>query len=213
MIKEIEFKIFTENIGFKFSENILVYTLLFSGLGIAFLSNQYLSNITMENIGKGVGVFGCMLSIYFKITQGWKQKPLHGHLHKKLIFRTDYIIMDDLEFPLDDIKKIEFFINDYFYKRESQAPGDFEPGRSNGVFNICELTLCNNQKIRVSFQLMYEEEFMKMRDLLIHYYSENKIHFLKLIEYLEIEEYEEIQDFKRTLSTTLHTATTENSNI
>ena len=41
-----------------------------------------------------------------------------------------------------------------------------------------------------------------MRELLLEYYSYNKIHFLKLIEYLGICKYEEIQEFKITLPPT-----------
>ncbi len=203
MTKEIEFKIFTKNKGFKLSVNIVVYSLLFIGIGIAYLAREYLGNSTIENLGQGVGILACMLMIYFKITQASKRKSLNGNLNKKLRFRTREILIDDIKIELNEIKKIEFYINDYFDKWESQAPGDFAPGRTNGTSNICELTLINGHKTKVNFQLMYENEFLKMRELLLQYYSENKIHFLKLIEYLGIEKYEEIQEFKKTLPPTL----------
>lgn len=206
MTKEIEFKIFAKNKGFNLSVNIVVYSLLFIGIGIAYLAGKFLDNSTLESVGQGVGILGCILMIYFKITQVSKRKSLNGNLNKKLRFRTREILIDDIKIELNEIKKIEFFINDYFDKWDSQAPGDFNPARTNGTANICELTLINGQKTKVNFQLMYANEFLKMRELLLQYYSENKIHFLKLIEYLGIEKYEEIQEFKKTLQPTSVTA-------
>lgn len=203
MTKEIKFKIFTKNKGFILSVNIVVYSLMFSGLGIAYLSNTYLDDSAFENMGKGVGILACILMIYFKITQESKQKSLNGNLNKRLIFSTREVLIDDIKIKLNEIKKIEFFLGDYFYKWESQAPGDLNPARTNGTSNICELTLIDGQKIKMNFQLMYEKGFLKMTELLLQYYSENKIHFLKLIEYLGIEKYEEIQEFKKTLPPTL----------
>ncbi len=39
MIKEIEFKIFKKNNGFKLSVNIVIYSLLFIGIAFAYLAN------------------------------------------------------------------------------------------------------------------------------------------------------------------------------
>tara|TARA_R110002050_G_scaffold192212_1_gene327170 strand:- start:27 stop:473 length:447 start_codon:yes stop_codon:yes gene_type:complete len=137
--------------------------------------------------------------IYFKIIQTSKLKPLNGNLHKKLRFRTHEVLINDIIIELQEIKKFEFVLGDYFDRLQSQALGDFNPGRTNGTSNVCELTLFNGQKTKVNFHLFYEKEFLKMRELLLHYYSLNKIHFLKLIEYLGIEKYEEIQEFKKEL--------------
>src|SRR5690606_21451431 len=121
------------------------------GIGIAYLAREYLDNSTIENLGQGVGILACMLMIYFKITQASKRKSLNGNLNKKLRFRTREILIDDIKIELNEIKKIEFYINDYFDKWESQAPGDFAPGRTNGTSNICELTLINGHKTKVNF--------------------------------------------------------------
>lgn len=203
MTKEIKFKIFTKNEGFKISENIVVYSLIFSGIGIAYIAGKHLDNSAIESIGQGIGILGCILMIYFKITQVSKRKSLNGNLNRTLRFRNNEILIDDIKIELNEIKKIEFFLNDYFDKWESQAPGDLNPGRTNGTSNICELTLINGKIIKINFQLMYENEFLKMKELLLRYYSENKIHFLKLIEYLGIEKYDEIQEFKKTLPSTI----------
>jgi hypothetical protein len=82
-----------------------------------------------------------------------------------------------------------------------KSRGDLNPGRSNGISNACELTLINGQKICVYFQLIYIDDFLIMKNLLIKYYLESKIPFLKLIYYLRIEKYKDIQEFKKTLPT------------
>ena len=63
MTKEIEFKIFTKNKGFNITANIIVYSLLFSGIGIAYLAKRYLDNSTIESLGQGVGILACLLMI------------------------------------------------------------------------------------------------------------------------------------------------------
>ena len=139
--------------------------------------------------------------IYFKITQSTTRESLNGDLSKRIIFTNTEINIDDKKISLVEIKKIEFFVSDYFDRWEYKFNGSLNPERTNGTSNICILYLINGEIINTKFQLMYKEEFLKMRDILIVYYSENKIHFLKLIEYLGIDKYEEIQEFKKTLPT------------
>lgn len=198
-MKEIEFKIFTKNKGFRITVNIVVYSLLLASIGIAYLGDTYFDEIVIKDIGLAGGILACILVVYFKITQSFKRKPLNGSLNRSLKFRANEILIDNKKYELNEIRKIEFSVEDYFDKWESHAPGDLSPAKTNGTSNICEIILANGQKSSVNFQLNYRNEFLKMRELLIKYYAENKIHFLKLIEYLRIEEYEEIQAFKKTL--------------
>lgn len=206
MINKIQFKIYTKDKRFHLSENKVVYSLLLGFIGMAYLANLFLSGSVIEDVGRVGGVFTCVIMLYFTITNATKRKPLNGKLNKKLVFKKDEIWIDDDKYELNEIKKIRFNVEDYFNRIEGRIRGDLSPGRSNGTANICELTLMNGQKIEVNFQLMYETEFLKMRELLIKYYTENKIHFLKLIEYLGIEKYEEIQEFKKTLPSISDTA-------
>lgn len=200
MTNEIQFKIYTKDKRFHLSENKVVYSLLFGFIGMAYLANLFFSDSVIENIGRVGGVFTCVIMLYFTIANATKIEPLNGNLNKKLVFKKDQIWIDDDKYELNEIKKISFNVEDYFNRIKGRIKGDLSPGRSNGTANICELTLIDGRKVEVNFQLKYETEFLEMRELLIKYYAENKIHFLKLIEYLGIEKYEEIQEFKKTLS-------------
>jgi len=198
-MNEIEFKIFKPGPEPKLTRNKVVYTLYITSIVIVFLANKYLEDGVLLKIG----VFGVMLSniliIYFKITQHAKSEPLNGIISGKLIFRSKEISIENCVYSLDDIKKIEFTILDYLDKWELPARGDLAPARKNGTSNTCEITLINGQKIKVNFQLILKDEFKRMRELLILYYSENKLHFLRLIDHLGIDKYEDIQEFKKTL--------------
>lgn len=202
MTNQIEFKIFTKKNGFRLTNNIVVYSLLFGSLGVAWLADKYLGESTIEDIGQVVGVLTCILMVYFKITQSFKRESLNGDLTKSIIFKPTQIIVEEHTYCLDEIKKIEFYVGDYFDKWEYKVKGDLNPARTNGTSNVCDLHLTNGKIIGTRFQLMYKGEFLKMRELLLEYYSSNKIHFLKLIEYLGIDKYEEIQEFKKTLPPT-----------
>lgn len=201
-MNDIEFKIFTRNKGRQISVNIVVYTLLISSLGILFFEVKYFDNSAVEKVGLwGLSIAG-LIMVYFKIAQSFTRKSLNGNLNRSLNFREKEILIDSEKYDLNDIQKIEFSICDYFDKWEYPGRGNFNPARTNGTDNSCEITLISGQKIKVNFQLTQKDEFKKMRELLIKYYSDNKIHFLRLIEYLGIDKYEEIQDFKKTLPPT-----------
>jgi hypothetical protein len=202
MTDQIEFKLFTKKHGFQLTINIVVYTLFIGSIGIAYLADKLFDESTLETIGQTGGIFCCILIIYFKIAQSFTRESLQGDLKKSIILKPSEIIIDDQIFSLEEIKKIEFYVGDYFNRLEYKAQGDLNPGRTNGTSNICELHLTNGKMIDTRFQLMYKDEFLKTRRLLLEYYSKNKIHFLKLIEYLGIENYEEIQEFKKTLPPT-----------
>jgi hypothetical protein len=202
MTNQIEFKIFTEKKGFQITINIVVYSLLFCSIGIAYLADKFFGESTIESFGQAGGILGCLLMIYFKFAQSFTRESLNGDLSKRIIFKSSEISIADQKYALDEIKKLEFFVGDYFDRWEYRGRGDFNPGRTNGTFNVCKLHLKTGEIIGTRFQLMRKGEFAKMRELLLEYYSQDKIHFLKLIEYLGIEKYEEIQEFKKTLPLT-----------
>lgn len=200
-MNEVAFNIFTKNKGVQMSANKVIYSLWVLSFGIAYFAHRFLGGGIVETIGKYIMVFAGVLAIYFLITQSFTRKPLNGTLNKKLIFKENEIQIDCEPYKIENIKKIEFCVDDYFNKWERPGRGDFNPSRTNGVNNFCELTQYGGQKIKVHFQMLYKDEFFKMKELLIHYYSKDKIHFLKLIDYLGINEYEDIQEFKKTLLT------------
>ncbi|WP_276168316.1 hypothetical protein [Zobellia alginiliquefaciens] len=125
MTNQIEFKIFTKNNGFQLTVNVIVYSLLFGSIGIAYFAYKYLDESAIERIGQAGGILGCMLMIYFKMTQSFTRKSLNGNLNKRLVFKTSEIIVDETKIELINIKKIEFVVEDYFDKWEYQSRGDF----------------------------------------------------------------------------------------
>jgi len=143
---------------------------------------------------------GFILAIYFKIARFLTRKSLHGEIGGFLAFGEKGVTVNGKLYSIDEIRRIEFFVHDYFDKLDFPSRGDFNPGRSNGVGNFCEVTLVDGSSLRIYFQLHDKEEFLNMRDILIHYHFNKKISFLRLIEYLGIDKYEEIQDFKRILN-------------
>ena len=113
MTNQIEFKIFTERKGFRLTNNILVYSLLCSSLGVTWLADKYLQESALEDIGQAVGVLTCILMIYFKIAQSFTRESLNGDLSKTIIFKPSEIVIAENKFSLDEIKKIEFYVGDY----------------------------------------------------------------------------------------------------
>lgn len=199
MISEVEFKIYTKSKKFQWTANLLVYSFLFGCLGFEYVMDSYFNESNLKGVGHAGALLGLVLSLYLSITSAYRRKPLHGDLNKQLRFTPSAIYLADQCFELEQIKKIEFLIIDHYDKVELSSRGNLNPGKTNGTANVCELILHNGQNIKANFQLMYDGQFLKMKELLIHYHLENKIHFLKLIEYLGIDDYSEIQAFKKTL--------------
>jgi len=198
-MNEIEFKIFTYKKSKRITPNLIVYSVLLSSLGTAYFSHEILEIKSLENIGLGGLLIASCLMLYFMISGNFKREPLDGTLEKRILFSENAIKVDDWRYELAMIEKVDFTIDDYDGKWRYRAGGNFNQVCSNGTNNRCQLTLKSGQKIEVQFQLMYNGEFLKLKNLLIRYHDEGKLHFLKLIEYLGIDKYEEIQEFKKTL--------------
>lgn len=195
----MEFSVYEKRKGFQLTISKVVYSLLLTSIAIAYLADRKFGESRIEDIARISGIFGCVLLIYFKIAQNFMRESLNGKLNTKIKFYSDKISIDEHVYSLEQIKKIEFYICDYFNMWELRSRGDLNPSRTNGTSNVCKITLTNGEQVSVNFQLMYEDEFLKLKELLLIYHAENKIHFLKLIDYLKIDKYEDIQAFKKTL--------------
>lgn len=199
-MQEIEFKIFIKNKGAQLTVNKVVYSLMVVFSGITYLGDKYFDENLIKTFGQVGLILILILIIYFSIARLFSRESLNGTLNQSLKFSETGIEIDNTNYPLAKIKNVEFRICDYFNSRMDSYKGNLNPGRTNGTSNVCLITLIDGQKIALNFQLMYESEFLRMRELLIKYYFENKIQFLKLIAYLEIDNYKEVQEFKRSLS-------------
>ena len=197
-MNDVEFRIFKKSESIQLTVNSVVYSILLSSLCIAFLADQFFNDSLIENVGVTCGISACILVIVFKIAQPFRRQALNGTLDEVLKFKKAEISIGRRTYSLNEIIKIEFSVGDYYNRWEYQSKGNLNPARTNGTSNTLKVILKSEEKITVNFQLAFENEFLRMRELLIKYHFENKIHFLKLIEYLKIDKYEDIQEFKKT---------------
>lgn len=192
------FNIYRENKKFRVTRNMVVYSVLSTSLTIAYASD-YLINSKLETIGK-YGIFiGFTLAIIFQILQYFQRKPLNGKIEGVIEFNSKAIVIDNKEFNLEDVKKIDLTVDDYLDRRELQMRGDFNQGRTNGIANVLLITFKNGESLKTNFQINYKDDFLKLRQELITYHLYGKISFLKLIHLLNIDNYAEIQEFKKTI--------------
>lgn len=197
MPQEIEFKLYKPNKRFRITPNLIIIFLILLLSSTIFLNEDFFGNAWKQKISATLFYSMFILGAYFQITKNFKRPPLNGDLSKKLIFTPSEIIIENQKFNLYEINEIVFYHGDYFNNLEPKR--DFNPKRSNGTSNYCQLKLMNGQEIKAYFQLMYDGEFLKMKGLLTHYYTENRIPYLKLMAYLGLDNYEKIQAFKKTL--------------
>lgn len=197
-MENVEFRIFKKGRGPIITANRVVYGLGLISASFIYLIPKYLQ----EGVTEKIGVFGMFLTLVLMVILGFTKfftrKSLSGTLDLVLKFCENEIGVGDKRFSLKDINKIEFTVRDYFDQME-YSESNLNPARSNGTSNTCRLILTNGTRIEVKFQLIEKFEFRKMRELLIHYHTNGKIHFLSLIDYLGINDYKEIQEFKKSL--------------
>ncbi len=202
-MKEVRFPVFERQRKLVLSANLVVYTLILGALLLLHLAKNYEAGERVEKAGRYIFFAGSALGVFFMIKQWSVRKTLMGRFNGTIVFSEGSIVVHEKEYPLHQIEKMEFSVRDYEDKVEYSSRGDFNPRRSNGTGNYCKLKLTSGETVKVYFQLLYEGEFSKMRNVLTAYYLDKKISLLKLTEYLGIEEYEDIQRFKKTLPPTI----------
>jgi hypothetical protein len=201
----IEFKIFEKkDVPFLIRElnNIIVYSLLgFSSL-LWYFSTTFYNGTTFESVCLKLNIFCMLVVLVFGLKVIWTRKPLIEKFNGILRFTENSIDINNNKFIIEDISKIDFGIWDYYDKMGPMIEGDISPAFSNGVDNFINIQLKDGQKIKVHFQIIQKDDFLKMRDLLIHYFCHNKLTFLRLTQLLRISDYDKIQEFKKALPPT-----------
>ena len=196
---ENQYRIFKASNKFVLTANMVIYTLLFGVLGTAYLSQKYWQDSNIENFSIIIGVLTAVAAIILAFAGLFTRKTLRGKLEGILVLKEDSVIIDNRKIDISDIGKIDFIVGDYLDRLESGFRGDFNPKRSNGIYNYCKIELSNGEKINIQFQLLNKNDFDRNRDCMISYYKKGKITFMKLIHILNIEGYERIQEFKSSL--------------
>jgi hypothetical protein len=195
------FAIFEKSDKFYWSNNRIIYPIIFGCIGILFLKQKlgFEKNFFDEFV-IGIVFLTFFIAIILSIKGFTKPDPLRGMLNGFITFEKEKITFNQQIFTLDDIKKIEITNNDYYGRIKSRSKGNFNSTRSNGVDNKIEITLNNNEKKTFYFELYNSDDLQMVKKELINYYLNDKLHFLNLIDVLNITKYEEIQKFKEEIS-------------
>ncbi|MDD2982912.1 MAG: hypothetical protein PHQ74_05955 [Crocinitomicaceae bacterium] len=196
-MEEVSFPLFTPRKTFQITHDLVVWSLFIISFAVFYFSDRYLGEGLMKDIGK-IGLYiSLFLFAFFTIFRAFLYKIIHGKIGGALIFRKNEIVVGDETYSMSQIKKIELHFDDYHGKLETGK--SLNPARSVGIENTVFLTFIDGERRPIHFQIYHKGEFDKMHALIKAYYLQNKIHFLKLIEYLGISDYDEIQEFKKSL--------------
>ena len=127
------------------------------------------------------------IGILLKLFRIAKPDPLPGTLDGFLAFEPGRIVAGEMVYNLDEIEKVRITNDDYYGKMKGRHRG-FNSGLSNGVDNLCEITLADGIIHRYNYELYYPNDLQKSRDALIGYYRAGKMDFGNLTRILAMDE-------------------------
>ena len=111
------------------------------------------------------------------------------------MFSVDSISLNDREYNINQIEKIQIQTDDYENRLISVY--GLDGNRSNGIDNSIKITLTYSKKIFSQFQINYENQLWNFEDILVHYCKLNKLNYHNLLKVLNLEDYNQIQNFKK----------------
>lgn len=137
------------------------------------------------------------LGLILKLFRIIKPDPLRGKLDGFLTFEPHKIIAGDTAFPMEEIKKVRI-TNDDYYGKAYRTGRSFNSNLSNGVDNVCEITLLDGSVFQYNYELYYPNDLQKNKNELISYYKNGKLDFNNLVDILGISK-KEIQEFRENI--------------
>jgi hypothetical protein len=165
-------------------------------------STHYGLNYLFKIFG-GIGVTLFFVLSFYKLIQAKRHEKIWGTFTGDLIFFSDKISVNSVTHYMTDINKIEINARDYYKKHSGDyAKKDFNGSLSNGLDNQLILYFNNGQNQSIHFEQRNKNDILKLKDIFIDNYSQNKLSMLKLLEALNITDYTEIQELKKTLPLT-----------
>lgn len=199
-MEKIKFPYFVKKNQTTIDRVLLVFGLLFFSLFVLWMNMEYFKVDFIElvfSLIEGLAIASYIFFIFYSMNE---KEKLNGNYVGYLIFEPDRILAGDHEYPLENLKKVEFFTGDYEGKTWTSYRS-IEPKISHGVQNWVRLKTIDDSVFEFNFQLRYENEFeKKLRDILISYHLKGRISFLALIQHIGISDsYEDIQEFKKEL--------------
>ncbi len=178
----MQFKIFKRTNEFYWSNNKVIYSILFICLGLLYLKNDVLEieRNLFDNIIFGILMITFCCAIILKFIGFTKTEPLGGNFIGNLIFHMDSIQINDEIFPLETIRNIEISNNDYLGKLVGISKGNFNGALSNGTNNTFKMKLYSREVKIFNFEICDLLDFIDVKQELINYYLNGKLEFENL---------------------------------
>lgn len=192
------FTIYTKSNKFYWSNNKIIYSILFTCLAILLISNKssVIEKNFLNNFLLGIMLLTFVCGIILRLIGIPKTEPLQGELDGFLTFGIDYIQIYDEIFYFEKIRNIEISNDDYYGKLNSSSKGNFNSASSNGVNNHVRIKLYSGEVKTCNYELYNSDDFQKIRRELINYYLNGKIEFENLVNVLGEKSRREIEEFK-----------------
>ena len=192
------FSIYNKSSKFYWSNNKVIYPILFTCLFILLLKNGtgVLENSALNNILLGIMLITFIFGMIFRLVGIPTAEPLQGKIDGFLTFEMNAIQMATEVFNLEEIKCIEISNDDYYGKIIDSGRGNFNSSRSNGVANFIELKLNSGETKICNFQLFNSYDIQKIRNELINYHINGKMEFENLANILGENNKKEIATLK-----------------
>lgn len=193
-MQEIELKIYERKKGLTQEDKALAVVI---GVGLLLMLLGYFGLFPHPGLNHFLGI-GIMLAFMLRLRARsfYAIEKLHGTLNSSLVLKRDSITIGDRFIHLSEILNMSISVDDY---EGSITHGSRSHKYSIGVHNYFKLKLKSGETIHLMFQMQSASDLSRARDLFLHYYESEILHFINLIDILGIQDYDEIQKFKSTL--------------
>lgn len=161
--------------------NILFVLILVFGF-IKILNIGYISKIADKAL---IGVI--IVGIVMFVANIFRRKPLNGTLDGTVIFNANNILINDRKIEVTAIQKIFLRMDDYEGREFNSSKGvGLFPNISNGTNNLLDLELKTGEKIKLFFQMEYENQVEELRPFMVTLVQNNLIEVEKGIKWLKM---------------------------
>lgn len=193
-MQEIELKIYERKKGLTREDKTLAVVIV---VGLALMLLGYFGLFPHPGLNHFLGI-GIMLAFMLGLRARslYAKEKLHGMLNSWLVLKKDSITIGDRLIHLSEVLNMSLSVDDY---EGSTINGGYSHKYSIGVQNYFNLKLKSGETIHLMFQMQSASDLSRARDLFIHYYESEILHFINLIDILGIQDYDEIQKFKSTI--------------
>lgn len=202
----MKFKIFTKSHKFYWTNNNIIYSIMFFCLFVVFINNGtgIIKRNLINNISLIIFFIALITGAILKFIGFSKYELLKGKLDGFLIFEMNSIQIDNEIFTLNKIRFIEITNDDYYGKLTGYSKGNFDGALSNGVNNHIKIILNSGEIIWRNYELCNANDFLEIRSELINYYRKGKMELDNLANVLGESSYDEIPELHNELQKSKH---------